>query len=226
MKSPAVNPVITYPTVEVIAAAIIAFRECNNTIQQSDECGDSTTPRLLSNKSRVLELLRQNAVFSEEVREEATAMISALQANMTLNLLTGKRMSDFVKDLISTLNEENIPQNRVGLALYAPKVHAGLVEKSAVTEQVNECLYTSAPLGEPGQKVSLTFKLIEKRFVMKINCFSAFGSDEQGNLVSFLTSDEDRCQSGKITGKVKSAGIDKFHNNATVTSLNYVKTVQ
>jgi hypothetical protein len=123
------------------------------------------------------------------------------------------------------LEQEELPEFKLGILVYAPNVYASAKVREAIDEKTTECMYTSQSLGADGNKVTVEFTLIEKRYVASFDCYSAFGKDEFGNLVSFLTKHEELCDDGTYTGKIKKSGPDHWHNNAIVTSLNYLKAV-
>jgi hypothetical protein len=229
------TPQVTYPLVDVVAAANIAFHYNGNKIEKYDvaatpeytESYDGTkiaaTEAITSNKTYAFSVLDHSEVITDMDRDEAREIISYIQGQVTLAILSGKATSNFILNLAKEFEEENVPKFKVGLIVYAPNVwHTGKA-KDAITEQTNELLYTSQPLGAVDQKVTLNFTLIETRFIQQVGCYSAYGKDDAGNLVSFLTKHEHLCVSGKIVGKVKKAEADQWHNNAIVTSLNYVK---
>jgi len=223
-----------FDTVSVVAAAILAYRT-NGQIEKADLkvndlrlTGDEWLPTpvvVKSNKTMVTEFLEHPELLTQELLDEAKAQILAVQGQLTLAVLTGKKVSDFVRDLAVVIENDQIQQYRIGLVVYVPNVYKTIQAKEKIAETINENLYTSIALGAPGQKLAVNFTLIEKRYIQSINCFSAFGKDENGNFVQFLTPHEDRCVTGKLSGKVKAVGNDKWHNNAMVTNLNFVKVV-
>ena len=217
---------------EAVAAAVAAFHAQGDKIEKYDVTAvparvysDYTAPAVTAvkaNKTLALEFLEKGLV-TQAHRDEAEVVIQHIQGQVTMSLLSGKKVSEFVKSLAVELEKEEIPEYKLGLLVYAPNVHHTAQVKEAITEQTTELLYTSQALGPVDAKVTVNFTLIEKRFVQNFGCYSAFGKDDAGNLVSFLTKHEELCESGKRVGKVKKAGADSWHNNAVVTSLNYVK---
>jgi hypothetical protein len=225
----------TYSLVDVVAACNIAFHYNGNKIEKYDvtavpEHTDSydgskvaAQPAVTSNKFYAQSILDRIEVITDADRAEAQEIISYIQGQVTLSILSNKKVSTFVLELAKAMEDEIVPQHKVGLLVYAPNVWFSGQKRDAINEQTNELLYTSQPLGAVDQKVTLNFTLIETRFIQQIGCYSAYGKDDAGNLVSFLTKHEHLCVSGKIIGKVKKAEADQWHNNAIVTSLNYVK---
>lgn len=229
------TPVPEYPTLDLVAAGIMAYHANGNEINRVDLAPASQKwvsngsfvagEAHMSNKTIALQILRNNAV-TDEARAEAAEMVQALQTDMTFKLLTGKTVSPFVKDMVGTFDNETSTEFKLGLLIYVPNTYAGLkAAEKRLEEEVAE-RYTSKAIGSVGQKVTVNFTLISKRWIDKFACFSAFGKDDAGNLISFFTGHEDRCVTGKLTGKVKFAGQDKYHGNAIVSNLNFVKVAQ
>lgn len=220
-------------TAEMVAAACYAYRVKGNEIVREDQSArpewkdhDGTsipaTPEVKSNKRVALDAL-VNSKITDADREHAAEAIEHIQSNLTMNLLAGKKVGTFIQDLAKELEQEELPEFKLGILVYVPNVYATAKVKEAITEKVSECMYSSQSLGADGRKVTVSFTLIEKRFLQAYGCYSAFGKDEAGNLISFLTQHEELCESGKRVGKIKKSDHDKWHNNAIVTSLNYVK---
>lgn len=228
----AAKPQVTYPIIDVVAAACVAFHANGDKIEKYDASAvperiyvDYTAPAVaavVSNKTRAVTVLEAGTLTQAD-RDEAAEVIQHIQGQVTMGLLSGKKISDFVKELAKALEEESVPSFKVGLLVYAPNVYHTAKAKEAIMEQTTELLYTSKPLGPVDAKVTVNFTLIEKRFIHTLGCYSAYGKDDAGNLVSFLTKHEHLCESGKRVGKVKKAAADDWHNGAVVTSLNYVK---
>jgi hypothetical protein len=228
----AAKPQVTFPIVDVVAAACVAFHANGDKVEKYDASAvperiydDFTQPacaEVKSNKTRAVAIL-ENGTLTQADRDEAAEVIQHIQGQVTMTLLSGKKVSDFVKEVAKALEEETVPSFKVGLLVYAPNVYYTAKAKEAITEQTTELLYSSAALGPINTKVTINFTLIEKRFVQQLGCYSAYGKDDAGNLVSFLSKHEHLCESGVRVGKIKKAGADDWHNGAIVTALNYVK---
>lgn len=224
----------TYNTIEAIAAAVIAFRANGNKIEKydspaitlydnTDNNRPSVRPAVVSNKTHALAVMADTTQITQADKDTAQEIMDYLNGQLTMSVLSGKRVSDFVRDLVAAFEADTVPQFKLGLLLYAPNAwHTGKA-RDVVTEVTTECMYTSQALGNVGDKITVDFSMIEKRFIQSMDCYAVYGQDDKGNLVSFLTKHEKLAVSGKIVGKVKSAGNDQWHNNAMVTSLNYVK---
>ena len=220
------------PTVDAVAATVFAFRTQGNKIEKYDVTAqpeqvysDYTVPAVTavkSNKTLAFEAI-DNGTITQADRDEAEVVIQHIQGQVTMALLAGKKVSDFVKEVAKALEETDVPRFKLGLLVYAPNVHHQATKREEINEQTTECQYTSQALGAVGAKVTVNFTLIEKRYVQAFDVFSAYGKDDAGNLVSFLSKHEELCQSGMVKGTIKKAETDSWHNNAVVTCLNRVK---
>jgi hypothetical protein len=207
MKYPKTKPaVITYPTVDAVAAAIITY----------DPKG------LVKGEVRVL-LQNNSERITQEHKDKAQEMIDYIGSTISMDILSDRKVSAFNLDLAKLFGEETVPENKLGLLAYAPSVFDQMKKREVIVEQTLESMYLSRALGSEGTKVSIKFELIEYKYVQIIDCFAAFGKDEFGNLISFLTRNEELCATQPLVGKVKKAELDKWHQNVMVTSLNFVK---
>jgi hypothetical protein len=218
-----------WPVIDAVAAAVIAYKQNANKIEKFDTPAmpateyNPATPVVVSNKSRALAVLANPVQITQEDRDIAAEVISYLQGQATMGLLSGRKVSDFARELVTMFDLESIPRHKIGMLVYAPNSYYTGKLRDSVTEETTECMYSSQALGQVGDKVTIEFSMLEKRFINQLNCFAAYGKDEKGNLVSFITKHEHLCKSAKLTGKVKSAAHDKWHHDALVTSLNFVK---
>jgi hypothetical protein len=215
----------TFNTINAVAAILIAFNNANNQIEKRDYC-DETGNKIVSNRSFAIHLLEQPQLITEEDKSKAKEIIQYIQGVVTMGILSNRKISPFTLDLAKLLDEETVPEFKIGLLVYAANIYYQGKKREELDEQTLEVLYTSQPLGEEGDKVAVNFNCIEYRFVSQLSCFNAYGKDEKGNLVSFLTKKEELCKSQVLTGKIKKAGLDQWHKNACVTQLNYVKGIK
>lgn len=223
----------TVSLIDALAAACMAFHTAGDKIEKYDSSAVPAgidydgkpfagSPAVKSNKTVALEILSAGAI-PQSAKDEAELVKQCVQGQMTMSILSGKFVSPFVKDLSAAMEVDELPHFKLGLLVYAPNVYAQNKKKEVATEAVAECLYTSQALGAVGAKVTVNFTLVESRTLAAYDCHAVFGKDENGNLVSFLTKHSSLIKDGKITGKIKKSETDKYHNNAMVTSLHYVK---
>jgi len=221
-----------YMTVDVVAAAIIAFKQNGNKIEKYSYPGtpataltDAVSP-VVSNRDHINRILENVETIPSEMRVEAEACITYLKNSLLMSVLSGTVVTSFFKALCNAIEDEVSGRSSIGILLYAPNTYYTALKRDEVKEKTNENTFTSQVLGKVSDKISLDFVLLEKRYIQRMDCYSAYGHDGHGNLVSFLTKHENLAASGKIRGKVKAGGADRWHNNAIVTSLNFVKVVE
>ncbi len=223
---------VTFPLVDVVAAAVIAFKLNGNKIEKNDipaytpAQGDTSRPAnpcIISNKALIIGVLKDPFRITKADRDEAELVIQYCQGQVTMSLLCGKKVSDFMKDMVAIFELTEVPTSKIGMLVYAPNTYFTGKARDEVTEKTAELQYTSQPLGQVGESVTFNFTMLKTGYVQSLDCFSVYGTDDAGNLVSFLTKHKHLCGSMILTGKVKGAANDTWHNNAMVTSLNYVK---
>lgn len=223
---------VTFPLLSVVAASVIAFKLNGNKIEKYDvpaytpEKGDTSrvaTPRIVSNKAIIVDILKDSLRIKQADLDEAELVVQYCQGQVTMSLLSGKKVSDFMKDMVAIFELTQVPTSKVGMLVYAPNTYYTGKARDTVTEKTTELQYTSKPLGQVGDKVIFNFTMLRTGYLQQLECYSVYGTDDAGNLISFLTKHKHLCESMKLSGKVKGAGNDAFHNNAMVTSLNYVK---
>jgi len=175
------------------------------------------------------DIMREN--FGLEMRptdqdyEQADEAIAAVQGDAVLRVLKGQRLSDFVHSLIELIKQETATERDCGLMAFLPKTFQGQIQRENKQIEVAALAGTSAYLGRVGEKITVDFVLVDKRFLQQYNCLSVFGHDGAGNCVGFLTQHEQLAKDGRIQGKIKKVQQDQYRNGAKVTSLNYVKAI-
>jgi hypothetical protein len=223
---------VTFPLMEVVAASLIAYKLNGSKIEKYDvpaytpEKGDTSrfaTPRIVSNKAIIIDILKDSLRIKETDIEEAREAVQYCQGQVMMSILSNKKVSDFMKDMVAIFELPQVPASKIGMLVYAPSTFYTGKTRDAITEKTTELQYTSQPLGKVGDKVAFNFTVLKVGFIQTLDCYSVYGTDDSGNLVSFLTKHKHLCVSMKLLGKVKNAANDPWHNNALVTSLNYVK---
>ena len=164
-------------------------------------------------------------VPTDQDRAQADAAISAIQGDVLIKTLAGRRTSDFLANLSEAISQPTCTQRDCGLVAFVPKTYAGMLERQEKDEAKIGLASTSEYLGRVGEKIQLDFALIDSKYLQQYNCYSVTGHDGNGNMVSFLTAHQGLAQSGRISGKIKRTEISQYHNGAKVTQLNFVKAI-
>lgn len=219
----------SFPTVKVIAGALMAYRENNNKIIREEyyETVDEVRVTHFANKSLIVKLLKEDN-FNDTILAEASEVIVFLQHQSVLQTLLGKQQNSFLCKIAEDIKEEIIKQNSIGLMAWAPHVYTNLINSENRREAWSMYSPSSKFIAKVvGEKVECTFKLIDKRYVKRFECWSVIGVTDDGDIVSYFCNNENKIiEQGKIQGRVKDLNIDRFRNNAKVTCLNYVKAVK
>lgn len=214
-------------TREALAIAVFAFRKNNKIVVKE------TTEHATTNKSIVwdyfvppkTDLPRPGIELTEELLEAADAVKQTLDHTVTMALLTKGRVTTFLQNVHNAIKEDTVHVKYLSFIVWAPKVVEDLEKAAALKELSAGYEHASKFIGQVGDKIEINFTLIEKRFVRQLETWSAYGYNEAGNLVKFLTNHEELCASQRLKARIRKHEIDSYHSNAKVTSLNFVKAV-
>jgi hypothetical protein len=211
---------------ELLAAAFFAQRTLGGMNKNSEVWDETaqTLTKVVTNKDLILQCLEGKALPTQADCDLADTAKDAILLSNTLRLLKGGAPAvNFQASVLALLEKDMDTFSAAGLVAYVPNMYEQLKAREAKQETIAELAVTSEYLGKPGDKVTFVLTVMEKRYLQQFNCFSVTGTDANNNIVSFLTAKEDCTVSGKYSGKVKSAQESKYHGNARVTSLNFVK---
>ena len=161
--------------------------------------------------------------ITQDLVEKATALKTYVEQMVTMSMLTKGQVNPFVHKLFEMIKEDQLHFNNFGFIIWAPKVMLDGERASSIKEISAAFEHSSKYIGKVGERLSIEFTLIEKRYVRSVDTWSAYGHDDQGNLISFLTKKEELIVSGSIKGRIKAHEQSRFHNNAKITQLNHVK---
>jgi len=217
----------TIATRDLAALAFMAQR-MNGTLHRDNRVFDPESQdwqEVRPNKDIMRENLGLAARPTEQDYEQADEAMSGVQNDLTLRILKGQQVSDFARSLVKLVQQETATERDCGLMAFLPKTFAGQVERENKQIQVAGMAGTSVYLGRVGEKITVDFVLVDKRFLQQYNCWSVFGHDGAGNCVGFLTQHEHLAKDGRIQGKIKRIYEDSYRGGACVTGLNYVKAI-
>jgi hypothetical protein len=211
-------------TREALAIAIFAFRKNGKVVKEA-------TKETSSNKLIVwdyfvplkTDLPRARIELTEELLEAADAVKTVIDHAVTMDMLTKGRIPSFMETIHDLIKEEIVPSKHLGILVWAPKLAADLEKSQNLKELSAGYEHSSRYIGKLGDRIEFDFTLIEKRYVRALETWSAYGYNEQGHLVKFLTKHEELCATGRIRARIRQHVVDSYHNMAKVTSLNFVK---
>ena len=211
-------------TRQALAVAIFAFRKNGKVVKEA-------TKETTSNKLMVwdyfvplkTELPRARIELTEELLEAADAVRTVIDHAVTMDMLMKGRLPSFLESIHDILKEDTVKSKHLGILVWAPKLAADLEKAQSLKELSAGYEHASKYIGKLGDKIEFDFTLIEKRYVRALETWSAYGHNEQGHLVKFLSKHEELCATGRIRARIRKHEVDSYHNGAKVTTLNFVK---
>jgi hypothetical protein len=210
---------------EALAVAVLAFRANGNRVVKD------TTDKQYANKSYLQSYFFPLKTSHKQLTVEMTpGLLEAaddvkviIDHAVTMEVLTKGYVPSFLNSIHELLKEDAMNINHAGIMVWAPKLAQDIQRSQGIKEVSAAYEHTSKFVGKVGDKIEFDFTLIEKRYVRQVDTWSAYGYNEQGNLVQFLSKHEELCATGRIRARIKSHDKNRYHNNANVTVVNFVK---
>lgn len=212
-----------FSTITVIAAAVAAYRTNGNSFITHPKEGSLNIPNrdlvdaILSKKPDAI------SVTDDDV-SQAVIIINDLQQRGMIAGIKGSKISDFTSRAIAIANDENIQSYNIGIAIWAPKLHADMQKADAHQHEFNMLAFGSKYVGKIGDKIEIDFVPITVRYNTNYNVWRHTGHDNHGNLIGFLKKDKIEGTT-RIKGCVKAQDHSRYTNGKT-TTLNYVKVLK
>ena len=211
-------------TREVLAVAIFAFRKNGKVVKEA-------TAEATSNKLMVWDYFvplktekpQPRIEVTEELLEAADAVRTVIDHAVTMSMLTKGFVVSFLGNIHEILKEDTVKSKNLGMLVWAPKLAQDLQKAESLKELSAGYEHASKYIGKLGDRIEFDFTLIEKRYVRALETWSAYGHNEQGHLVKFLSKHEELCATGRIRARIRKHEVDSYHNGAKVTTLNFVK---
>ena len=211
-------------TREALAIAIFAFRKNGKVVKEA-------TAEATSNKLMVWDYFvplktekpQPRIEVTEELLEAADAVRTVIDHAVTMSMLTKGFVVSFLGNIHEIVKEDTVKSKHLGMLVWAPKLAQDLKKAEGLKELSAGYEHASKYIGKLGDKIEFNFTLIEKRFVRALDTWSAYGHNEQGYLVKFLSKNEELCATGRIRARIRKHAVDSYHNMAKVTALNFVK---
>jgi hypothetical protein len=211
-------------TREALAVAIFAFRKNGKVVKEATQ--EATSNKLIVWDYFVplkTDLPRERIEVTEELLEAADAVRTVIDHAVTMSMLTKGFVVSFLGNIHEIVKEDTVKSKHLGMLVWAPKLAQDLQKAESLKELSAGYEHSSKYIGKLGDKIEFNFTLIEKRFVRALDTWSAYGHNEQGHLVKFLTKHEELCATGCIRARIRKHETDSYHNGAKVTTLNFVK---
>lgn len=155
---------------------------------------------------------------------QAEQMIEEVQQNLTMKILRGQHLTEFVRKVADVIKDPSAKIARdFNLLQYLPSVAQGLRKENEILQMTADSQYQ----GEWGKPITRTVKVLKCKYVAAYNFFTALLIDGDNNVYSFSPKAElEEGKTIKIKGKVKAHKQDKYNNNCATTYLNYVKILE
>lgn len=213
-------------TREALALAVFAFRKNGRVVKEATKDAEVNKLMVWNHFNTLKTNDPQPTIeITEELLEAADGVKTTIEYAITMAMLTKGRIPSFVETMHDTVKEDQVNIKNLGILVWAPKLAQDLQRAQSLKELSAAYELKSKFIGKEGEKIELNFTLIEKRFVRSIDTWSAYGYNDQGNLVKFLSKHEELCATGRIRARIKKHDVDSYHNKARVTVLNFVKAI-
>ena len=155
---------MTIATKEFAALAFSAYRFNNGLIKDSVRWDDATESLVPVTPNKVLMRntfsQKEGEVFltvTDDDRQQAEDAINALHGDITLKLLMGKVVSDFVQNLNNAVSKESCTASDCGIVAWLPEMFGRITKEQSNKEQMFELGATSEYIGAIDQKVTIDF---------------------------------------------------------------------
>ena len=208
--------------IDILSVACAAYRINGNQIlreSKDDKIANSVLVKAHFWDNKHLDVTDEDRAKAEEVKNYICQQV-------TMMMLTGTTINDFLNSVFAIVNTEKTHLRNIGVVTWAPKLCADLARTDEQKHEMTVLSYGSNYLGKDGDKIELTFTTIVERWTQAYNCYRYTGHDGQGNLVGFLSKNKLSNLTGvKIKGRIKTTEKGRFTGGKT-TYLNYVKEIK
>ena len=139
--------------------------------------------------------------------------------------LLGESLTDFQKDVFSSISRPTVEKNKLGLVSYVPE----LVRREITNAKLKKLLRTeyrnSLPVGKPGEAITGNCKILSKNWSSNWESYN-YVADFAGNLVSFMNKIPFEInQRMNFKAKVKAHGKNKLFD-INETRINYFRKIK
>ena len=216
-----------FPTQKVIAIAVAAYEFNKNTIIRDSFEKDGI--KQFSNRELIMSYLNGDPIpftVNDSHTTQAEELMNYLQQVSVMQTLQSGSIFGFLENVIKAFSESTVKSRDIGILAWAPKLTEDYQKKDQVREVSARYELNSRYVGKLGDKIIITFSLIESRYVKTLDCFSVYGTDGNGNLIFYWAKDKNKVVDNvRIQGRVKNQQKDTRRGNAFVTTINYVKVL-
>ncbi len=212
----------TVAVVDILAVACAAYRINGNQILKESKENKIANSVLV--KSHFWD--SNKVTVTDEDRASAEEVKTYICQKVTMMMLTGAKVNDFLNSVFELVNKDNAHIRNTGVLTWAPKLKSDLEKTDDQKNELTVMSYGSQYLGKVGDKIELTFVTVIERWTNAYNCYRYTGHDNKGNLVGFLSKNKISNPAGvRIKGRIKTTEVGRYTGGKT-TYLNYVKEIQ
>jgi hypothetical protein len=216
-----------FPTQKVIAIAVAAFEFNKNTIIR--DSGEMDGVKQFSNRELIMSYLNGETIpftVTDFHITQAEELMNYLQQVSVMQTLQSGSIFGFLENIIKSFSSSTVKNRDIGILAWVPKLAEDYRKKDQIREVSAKYELNSRYVGKIGDKIIITFNLIESRYVKTLDCFSVYGTDGNGNLIFYWAKDKNKIVDNvRIQGRVKNQQKDTRRGNAFVTTINYVKVL-
>lgn len=215
-KSPALK---MYSADQVFGAAVAAQELNGEYLKYAQTDPETGAVKRRPNK----ELMRQylEADLTENQRAQAQA-IRAHYQKLLFQQMTGE-LKDFLASALRVSTRPEFANNDwLDLAIVAalPSCYQRDVAREAAEAQREEIAQNSVPVGQPGERITGEFTVVQSRWSQKWNMWTV-NAQQNGNLFFFFL--KQQVYPGDV---IKISGTVKHHRDGNTTQLNRVRIKQ
>lgn len=215
----------SYPTLDVVSAAIAAYESNGRNILRNPIRGDLVQD---PNRQLIANYLEGNGapfVVNDFHRKEAEGIVQYLQQTVIMQSLKGTP-DRFLGQAVDLISAQTVSTRDFGIVAWVPKLADDYQRKDRVREISARYEHHSHYVGHTRDKITTDFTLLEKRYVKTLDSWAVYGYDAAGNLLFYWARSLDKiCEVGRISARIKDHREDEYKNNARITVLNYVKVL-
>jgi hypothetical protein len=226
-KGVAMSKKKTFITSQALIAAVAAY-EHNNKRVVRDPFVDNEI-EIKANRQLILNYLDGDhsvLAVTEDHAVRASELIDYIQHASLMQTLRKGSADQFMGKIAELLTNLDIVSSDLGLLAWAPKLADDYQKKDQAQLASARFEGSSRYISKVGDKIIMTFTLIESRYIKQMDCYAVYGHNENNDLVFYWAKDEKKVvENSRIQAKVKAHNPDKYHGNARVTTLNYVKVL-
>ena len=226
-KGVAMSKKKTFITSQALIAAVAAYEHNKKHIYRDPVMIDDVEVK--PNRQLILNYLDGDhtvLTVTEDHALRASELIDYIQHASLMQTLRKGSADQFVGKIAELLTNLDITSSDFGLLAWAPKLADDYQKKDQAQLASARFEGASRYIGKVGDKIIMTFTLIESRYIKQMDCYAVYGHNENSDLIFYWAKEEKKIvEEGRIQAKVKAHNPDKYHGNARVTTLNYVKVL-